>query len=109
MTQMIIEADPNADLELWVKRCDRAILEKMYFLIFEQAKLAMEKVNLLTQMLDMERGLPDRNREGIYTLKMVDGKKFAVYQCGLFTIRRLLEDPVRYEKEIQEFLEELIE
>ncbi len=109
MMPMIGEADPNAQFETFIERCDRSILEKTCYLAFQQAQSAMAEVERLKAQLVNERGLPDRHREGVYVVKMMGGVKQADWQCSLDSIRLWADYPITYDDAILKFLEGMLE
>lgn len=94
MNLPIAIADPNADLEAWIKNCSREMLERMYFFMFIQASEAMEKLAAANKQLENERGLPDKNREGIYGIRVVDAVKHAEFVCTQEYLQHLIDHSV---------------
>lgn len=108
-TTLLAIADPNADLETWIKNCPRPLLERMYILMFTEASKAIEAKERAEAQFKNLSDLPDKYHEGVYSIRRIKDRRQPYYIASFDSIRSWIANPAIYQDEVEEFLKELVE
>ncbi len=76
--------------------------------MFTEASKAIEaKTRAEAQHKNLSE-LPDKYREGVFSIRYAEGRRQSYYIASFDSVRRWVIDPAKYEDEIEEFLRELL-